>query len=131
MITQQSLTSLFLKQPRFVYLFLLGCIPTRLMMAYIAKQTPPQYLPYLGGLALLPVIGWAALVLGLWIRPQTALGDNLWWGAIRTFHIGLYLLFARYAYNGNTRAWYWLALDALFGLSAFVLYRTQGWSIPL
>ena len=41
---------------RFV-LFLFGCIGSRLLFTYIAKNINVEYLPYLGYIALLPAIG--------------------------------------------------------------------------
>ena len=40
-----------------VLLFLLGCITVRLSFVFIAKYASKSILPYLGGLALLPSIG--------------------------------------------------------------------------
>jgi len=43
-------------QKRFL-LFLIGCIGTRFLFVYVAKNVDTQYLQYLGYLALLPAIG--------------------------------------------------------------------------
>ena len=45
-------------QKRFLA-FLLLCIPSRIIIALIAKSVDQKYLPYLGYLAILPAIGFA------------------------------------------------------------------------
>jgi hypothetical protein len=40
-------------------LFILGCMSTRLLVAYAAKRISPKYLPVMGYLAALPAFGFA------------------------------------------------------------------------
>ena len=47
-------------QKRFVF-FIFGCITTRIVFVYVAKEINPKYLPWLGGLALFPMFGWLYL----------------------------------------------------------------------
>ena len=49
-------------QKRFL-LFLGGCIPLRLLLVYIAKNIPLEYLPYMGLVTLLPAFGFIYLYL--------------------------------------------------------------------
>ena len=45
-------------------LFLLGCIPARLALAWVAKELPLLYLSYLGWLALVVACGFIYLLPG-------------------------------------------------------------------
>ena len=81
-------------QKRFA-LFLGACIPLRLLLVYLAKIIPLNYLHYLGYIALLPAFGF--LYLYFTGNRKTGLetqGAPIWWMNIRIIHGLLYLLFA-------------------------------------
>lgn len=104
-------------------LFLLGCILTRSLFAFIAK-TNYKLLPYLGALALLPVIGW--IYIYFTNSRQTGkevFGEKIWWNNLRLIHATLYLLFAISALNRKTYSWIFLLLDVILGLSAFLYHH--------
>jgi hypothetical protein len=102
-------------------LFLGGCITVRSLFAYIAKTVNPKWLPYLGALALLPVLGWLYI---LFVKQRTTgpevFGGRIWWNWLRPIHIILYTLFALYAFNQNGNAYLFLVVDVLIGLAAFL-----------
>ena len=107
-----------------ILLFLLGCIPVRLLFAKIAKDVDKDMLPYLGMLALLPVIGW------LWIyfvQPRNTgpevFGGRIWWNHLRPIHVGLYSTFVYLAFQKSKNAYVPLLLDAIFGLFAFMKHH--------
>lgn len=110
-------------QKRFV-LFLFGCILTRSIFVWIAKSIPLSYLPYLGILALGPVIGWIWIIfIGSRDTGAEVFGEKIWWKDIRWVHLVLYASFATLAFMKNSRAWIVLFADVLFGLSAWIIHH--------
>jgi hypothetical protein len=110
-------------QKRFI-LFLFGCIGVRLLFTLVAKYASKVYLPYLGILALIPVIGWFYIIfIGKRDTGAEVFGDKIWWGGIRPIHLILYSIFSYLAIQKNTNAWIALLVDTLFGLSAFLTYH--------
>jgi hypothetical protein len=117
-------------QKRFL-LFLFGCIGTRFLFVYIAKNIDLKYLPYLGYLALLPAIGFAYIYLtkSRETGPEV-FGAKIWWNDLRPIHSTLYGLFAYNAINGNPNSWMFLLVDVTFGLISFLVhhYLNNGFS---
>ncbi len=110
-------------QKRFL-LFLLGCIPTRLVFVYIAKNISLQYLPILGYLALLPAIGFIYLYLsGTRKTGPEVFGDKIWWNSLRPIHALFYLLFAYHAIHKVRTAWLYLMYDVILGLLSFLIFH--------
>ena len=105
-------------------LFLIGCIGTRTAFALIAKNISMSWLPSLGYLALLPVIGWLYIIITN--SRQTGaevFGERIWWGNLRIIHAALYTGFAIMAIKKQRDAWMFLGADVLLGLSAFLLHH--------
>lgn len=110
-------------QKRFI-LFIFGCLTVRFMFVYIAKTVDIKYLPYLGYLALLPVIGWIyILITGSRKIGTETFGEKIWWDNLRYIHAALYLLFAILAIQRNTDAWIILLVDVIIGLVAFLQHH--------
>ena len=110
-------------QKRFL-LFIIGCIGTRSLFVYLAKNAGPKYLPLLGYLALLPAIGFMYIYLtGSRKTGAEVLGDKIWWNNLRPIHSLLYLLFAYNAIIGNNKSWMYLLLDVIFGLVSFLVFH--------
>lgn len=114
------------KQPtltlKHALLFIVGCLGTRSLFAYLAKRADTSQLRWIGYLALLPAIGFIYIFL-TGSRPVglEVGGGRIWWNNLRPVHAGMYLLFAYLAITGNTMyAWRVLAFDVLFGLGAFI-----------
>jgi len=110
-------------QKRFL-LFLLGCIPTRLLFVYLAKNSNKYWLQMLGYLALLPTIGFFYIYFTK--SRQTGaevFGDKIWWNNLRPIHGLLYLLFAINAINSNNMAYIYLLVDVIFGLTSFLIFH--------
>ncbi len=104
-------------------LFLLGCVPARLLLVHIAR-TRPEWLPTLGLLALLPAVGF------LWIYATNSrktgaetFGRPIWWNNMRPIHAMLYALFAFMALSRVRQAWTVLALDVFLGICAFGIHH--------
>jgi hypothetical protein len=107
-----------------VLLFLIGCIGIRFLFVFIAKYINPVYLPYLGVLALLPVLGWGYIY---FISPRNTgpevFGGKIWWNQLRPVHMAFYLLFALFAIQKLTFAYLPLLADVIFGLISFIIYH--------
>lgn len=107
-----------------ILLFLIGCIGTRSLFVYIAKNSSIQTLKYMGYLAVLPTIGFIYIYLtGARQTGPEVFGGKIWWNNLRPIHAILYGLFAYNAIIGNTNAWIYLLVDVLFGLSSFILHH--------
>ena len=105
-------------------LFLFGCIGTRLLLVYIAKNIDIYFLKYMGYLLLLPAIGFFYIYLtGIRKTGVEVFGDKIWWNNLRPIHGFLYLLFSYNAINGNKSSWIYLFIDVLFGLTSFLTYH--------
>ena len=110
-------------QKRFL-LFLIGCIGTRALFVYVAKNAGSKYLPLLGYLALLPAIGFIYIYLtGSRKTGGEVFGEKIWWNDLRPIHSLLYFLFAYNAIIGNNKAWIYLLVDVIFGLSSFLIFH--------
>lgn len=104
-------------------IFLIFCIGTRTLFAYLAK-TYTQYLPYMGALAILPAIGFLYYFFsGTRQTGPEVFGDKIWWNNLRPLHAIIYLLFAISALCKKPYAWMFLSLDVVIGLSAFTIHR--------
>lgn len=110
-------------QKRFL-LFLIGCIGTRSLFVYLAKNTNKTYLQYMGYLALLPAIGFFYLFLtGSRKTGTEVFGDKIWWNNLRPIHGIMYALFAYNAIIGNSNAWIYLLIDVIIGLFSFLVFH--------
>lgn len=107
-----------------IALFLIGCIGTRLLLVYIAKNADATWLRYMGYLALLPAVGFIYIYLtGARQTGPEVFGDKIWWNNLRPIHSLLYFLFAYSAINGFQSAWMFLLADVLFGLINFLFHH--------
>ena len=111
-------------QKRFA-LFLIGCIGTRLLLVYIAKNINIKILKYMGFLLLIPAIGFIYIYLtGARKTGPEVFGDKIWWNNLRPVHGLLYLLFSYNAIKGNKNAWIYLFIDVLLGLTSFLNHHS-------
>lgn len=110
-------------QKRFL-LFIIGCIGTRTLLVYLAKNANIIYLKYMGYLSILPAIGFFYLFLtGSRKTGPEVFGDKIWWNDVRPIHGLMYLLFAYNAVNGDAFAWIYLLVDVVVGLVSFFLFH--------
>lgn len=134
-----SLTTL---QKRFV-LFLLGCIPTRILLAYsipyilnnsagVLKTTMRMLL---GLICLVISIGFLSIFIFGWReKGAETFGQPIWWNLLRPIHS---LLYGIVAYNlifvSSKQSLYLernlLVFDAFMGLGAFLIYHTYNGDI--
>jgi hypothetical protein len=110
-------------QKRFL-LFLFGCIGTRTLFVYLAKNANKTYLRYMGYLAILPAIGFFYIFLtGSRKTGPEVFDDKIWWNNLRPIHGIMYALFAYHAINGNDFAWIYLLIDVIIGLISFLSFH--------
>ena len=110
-------------QKRFL-LFLIGCIGTRSLFVYLAKNASKQFLMYMGYLALLPAIGFLYIYFtGARKTGAEVFGEKIWWNNLRPIHSALYFIFAYNAINGNSIAWVYLFIDVVIGLISFLSFH--------
>jgi len=110
-------------QKRFL-LFLVGCIGTRSLFVYLAKNASTQILMYMGYLALLPAIGFLYIYFsGARKTGAEVFGEKIWWNDLRPIHSALYFIFAYNAINGNKMAWVYLLIDVSIGLISFLSHH--------
>jgi|LauGreDrversion4_1035100.scaffolds.fasta_scaffold176540_2 hypothetical protein len=105
-------------------LFLFGCIGVRLCIAYVASRLEGRRMQIAGTLALLPVLGWAYIMLVK--RRDTGpevFGGRIWWQHLRIYHALLWTCFAYMAINRYPNAYIPLLLDTSLGLLAFIYKR--------
>lgn len=103
-------------------LFLVGCIPIRLIITYFANIVSKTTLKYMGYVALLPAIGFMYFYLSGTRKTGVETGGApIWWNHLRPIHAAFYATFAYLAIVGDRRAWMALFADALFGLTAFIV----------
>jgi len=107
-----------------ILLFLIGCIGTRSLFVYLAKNASTKYLKWMGYLALLPAIGFFYIYFtGSRKTGAEVFGDKIWWNNLRPIHGTLYALFAFNAINENKNAWIYLLVDVIIGLLSFLQFH--------
>jgi hypothetical protein len=110
-------------QKRFI-LFLFGCIGTRSLLVYLAKNANKQFLFLMGLGAISISVGFMYFYLsGTRKTGPEVFGDKIWWNDLRPIHALLYALFAFNAITGNSNAYIYLLVDVIFGLIAFLLHH--------
>lgn len=106
------------------FMFLFGCIGSRLAFTAISAFASQSILKIIGFIALIPVIGWFYIIfIGKRDTGLEVLGGKIWWKMLRPIHMFLWGLFSYYAISGNKNAWIILLIDTLFGLSAFLIHH--------
>ena len=112
-------------------LFLLGCIPTRVLFAYVAKTASPLLLNILGMIGLFIAIGFTIIYIGGFrkVGIETG-GEKIWWNNLRPIHAFFYYTFSYMVFFGNKKnAWIPLAIDVSFGLISFLTFHIKNGNI--
>jgi hypothetical protein len=106
------------------FLFLFGCIGSRLIFTALAAFSKGLILKLLGVLALVPIIGWFYIIfIGKRDTGLEVFGEKIWWKNLRPIHMFLWATFSYLAITGSSRAWLALLGDTLFGLLSFLIYH--------
>jgi hypothetical protein len=105
-------------------LFLLGCIPIRLLLVYVAKNIQIDYLPILGYITLIIAVGFTYIYLtdSRKTGPET-FGEKIWWNNLRPIHAMFYYIFSYYAINKIRSGWVYLLYDVIVGLLSFLIFH--------
>jgi hypothetical protein len=114
------------------WLFLLGCIGSRTFFTGLAYHASCHWLRLLGGLALIPVIGWFYIIfIGRRDTGLEVFGDNIWWNNLRPVHMLLWGFFAYLALvQCHPFSWVPLAVDTVLGLTSFLLFHGMKGHLP-
>lgn len=105
-------------------LFLIGCIGTRLLLVYTAKNIRIDLLKYMGYLLLIPAFGFMYIyITDIRQTGPEVFGAKIWWNHLRPIHGLFYFLFSYNAIKGNQNAWIYLLIDVLFGLVSFLSHH--------
>lgn len=110
-------------QKRF-FLFLCFCIPSRLLLVYLAKVIPLDYLPILGYITFIIASSFTYIFLsGSRKRGLETIGEKIWWNELRPVHALLYFLFSYYAIHKIRCGWLYLLYDICIGLFSFLIFH--------
>ena len=104
-------------------LFILGCIPARLLMAYLPQILPTNYLPFLGLLISFMAIGMLYLFFTNSRLKAMEAGGTTWWKNYRLLHGMLLLTGAIYLFRKQRIASLPLFFDVFIGTLLFLDYR--------
>jgi hypothetical protein len=109
-----------------ILLFLFGCIPARLLIAFTASKLSTKNLKILAYIYLLVAIGMAYLALAnkRLTGPET-FGNKIWWTPhLRLVHASLYFMFfILTVVMKYSNTYVILYLDVLIGLIAFISHE--------
>lgn len=104
-------------------LFIFGCIPVRLLLAYLPQIIPMNYLPLLGLLISFMAIGMLFLFFTNSRLNAMEAGGKTWWKNYRLLHGMLLLTAAFYLFRKQRIASIPLFLDVAIGTILFLDYR--------
>lgn len=110
-----------------ILLFLFGCIPARLLLAYLSQSSNDIIQKSVGLIALGIAVGFFVIYFGGYRKTGAeTFGKPIWWNNLRPIHGLLYLsvfiviwLFPQY----KNWAWKILLLDVVIGLGAFLIHH--------
>jgi hypothetical protein len=106
------------------YLFLFGCIGSRLFFTLVSYLASGWFLQMLGVMALFPAIAWFYIFfIGKRDTGLEVFGDTIWWKNLRPIHMLLWSFFAYLAISGNRMAYLILLVDTTFGLGSFLAFH--------
>lgn len=101
-------------------LFLLGCIPVRLLLAGLTYKIDDKYLPYLAVVLIAVGISFIYLYISNSRLEAPEAGGKTWWKNLRPIHGMFYITAGLYAMKKDRVASLILIIDVIFGLGAFI-----------
>ena len=101
-------------------LFLLACMPIRIIIAVIPLYIDKSLIPLYGGLLSLLMIGFFYLYFNKLRMHAAESGGETWRSVFRVLDAVLYLCATIYAFQGKRIAWVPLAIDLVIGLVLFL-----------
>tara|TARA_B100000989_G_C19491824_1_gene450171 strand:+ start:308 stop:649 length:342 start_codon:yes stop_codon:yes gene_type:complete len=96
--------------------FLIGCIGIRLLLSFLVKISPVNYLPFYSVITFLQGLAFIFIYLFNLRKYGMEAGGKIWWNKLRPVHGVMYLLFSIYSYKKEVFAWKILFVDAVLGL---------------
>jgi hypothetical protein len=105
-----------MKKKERIILFLLLCIPIRIIIGIIPLYIKKEWLRYYGYVLLIPAIGFLILYFGNYRLKAPESGGETWWACYRLIHGLLYLCGGIYAIQKKRIAWIPLIIDVIIGL---------------
>jgi hypothetical protein len=112
-----------ISQNESIILFLLACIPLRIIIALIPLFINKKLLFYYSFILFIMSISFLYLYFTNGRENAFEAGGKTWWAKYRIIHGLLYLMAAYYAYHQNRNAWIPLMIDVIFGLILFIQKR--------
>ena len=106
-------------------LFLLGCIPLRFFLVYLARVLPADNLKLFSLPLFLMAFGFLYLYFTNGRLQAPEAGGVTWWAPLRLVHGLLYLAAAVYAYQASPVAWVPLLVDVCMGLVVYLIHNSQ------
>ena len=103
-----------------ISLFILGCLPIRIIMAIIPLYINKAKLPYYGVFLLLLALGFLYLYFNNLRLNANEGGGITWWAEYRLLHGLLYLTASIYSFQEKIVAYVPLAMDIGLGLILFI-----------
>jgi hypothetical protein len=106
-------------------LFLFACIPTRLLLVFLAFYLKSFNLRLLGLILISISAGFFYLYFTKSRMDAPEAGGKTWWYKVRPIHGSLLLLAGILCILGNKYAYIFLLIDVLLGLSFFTLHYNK------
>lgn len=108
-----------------IFLFIFGCLPARLAIAYFASRLDARYLKMLAYVYFFIAIAMSYLALaGKRLTGPETFGHIVWWTPhMRLAHALLYFLFFTLTINDFKSSFVILYLDVLLGFIAFTVHE--------
>jgi len=103
-------------------IFILLCIPCRLLIAYLANVVSDKYLKIMGYIYGLVGIGFMYAYLNK-MQNTPGIKGNIWWHDLRPIFSVIYAGFSILAIACNRSAYKLLYIDVIFGLLAFLVLK--------
>jgi len=104
-------------------LFLVGCIPIRVLLALLTYKINEKYLPYLAVVFIVVGLSFISLYLTDSRLEAPEAGGNTWWRNLRPIHGMLYITAGIYALKKDRTSALILLIDVMFGLTAFISHN--------
>lgn len=111
-------------------LFFIGCIPTRLLLAYLAylilkNSSYESYKPYLFLVTLIIGLSFMVIYTMGWRKSGQEAGGKIWWNSIRPIHSVIYILFAIGVLLDIKESYMLLLLDVFIGIYAEIYIKSK------
>jgi hypothetical protein len=107
-------------------LFLLGCVPSRLFVVYLAKTLKPFFLNIMAIVSSIPMLGFLYLyVTKSRMTGMETYGQPIWWHELRIVHFLFHLSFIIMVYTTPRFAFIPLLLDVIVGTIAFLTHHAN------